>query len=229
MVSGPVCPYDSTVRSGFSDDAVNISAWPSRGGVIILEEAEAIDFDFLGLNPLHPPLKRDHDQDAEDAFCQRLLLLGSKWWDSEERAAYVGGVGAVGKGYGHGSVTGHGDGSFRNVTRPLPTMREKRWVKVGWPSTGGLWVSEFETTWGGVEEEENLPPDLGLARVRMARTMDERCQLLRDHFRGEFYASLDKYEGGYTFLRAWDWKQTGEADRVMLTPQETKQQWRENV
>jgi hypothetical protein len=103
-------------------------------------------------------------------------------------------------------------------------MREKRWVKVGWPSTGGLWVSEFDTVWGGVDEEENLPPDEGLARVTLARTMDERCQILRDWFRGKFYASLGDYEG-YAFLRAWEWKWTGEVGKDLLTSDETSREW----
>jgi hypothetical protein len=82
---GITCPYDSTVRAKFTDDDIRIYAWPSRGGVIILDDAEAIDFEFLGLNPLDPPVERLDDQAAEDAFCQRLLLLGAKWWDSEAR------------------------------------------------------------------------------------------------------------------------------------------------
>lgn len=86
-------------------------------------------------------------------------------------------------------------------------------------------MSEFDTTWADVDEEENLPPDEGLARVKMARTMDERCQLLRDHFRGKFYQSVEGYEG-YAFLRAWEWKYTGEAGLSLLTPEETFEEWR---
>jgi hypothetical protein len=37
---------------------VRIYAWPSRGGVIILDDTEAIDFEFLGLNPLDLPVER---------------------------------------------------------------------------------------------------------------------------------------------------------------------------
>ena len=63
-------------------------------------------------------------------------------------------------------------------------MREKRFVKVSWPSTGGLWVTEFNTTFGGVDEEDNLlPHNEGAGRLRMARTMYERCAILRDRFK----------------------------------------------
>lgn len=222
LTCGPSSPYDSTVRASIGDESGSLYGWPSRGGVIILNDAEAIDHDFLGLDPLNPPAERDDDQDAEDAFCQRLLLLGAKWWDSEERYLFVASVEETS--HGRDNSYGHGDGSFRNAKRPAPTMREKRWVKVGWPSTGGLWVSEFDTTWGGVDEDENLPPDEGLARVKLARTMDERCQILRDTFRAKFYYDVSEYEG-YAFLRAWEWKFTGEVGRTMLTPQETYRQW----
>lgn len=223
LVCGPSNPYDPTVRTHIWDDDIRLQAWPSRGGVIVLDEAEAIDFEFLGLNPLDPPYHRYDDQEAEDEFCQRLLLLGAKWWDSEERHFVVN---SIRRGERKDDIS-HGDGSFRDLNRPDPTMREKRWVKVGWPSTGGLWVSEFDTTWAGVDVEEDLPPhDEGLAMVRLARTMDERCQILRDRLRGKFYEKLSDYEG-YAFLRAWEWKSGGEAG-PLLTPEETLEQWSES-
>ena len=225
MVSGPTVPYDSTVRTVFDDESIRVYSWPSRGGVIILENPEAIDFEFLGLNRLNPPANRHDDQDAEDEFCQRLLLLGAKCWDSEERYFTVNRIKLIAHGYA--AVNAHGDGSFGNVTNPYATLREKRWVKVGWPGTGGFWVSEFDTTWAGVDDEENLPPNEGLARVRMARTMDERCQILKDWFKGKFYKSVKDYEG-YAFLRAWEWKSTGEVGRPLLTPDETVEQWAES-
>lgn len=219
-------PYDATVRALFGSEFASLFGWPSRGGVIVLNEAEAIDFEFMGLDPLNPQKTRHEDQDAEDIFCQRLLLLGAKWWDSEERWSHVTDLHARAEGYA--STIGHTDGSFMNVSRPAPTIREKRWVKVGWPSTGGgFWVSEFDTTWAGVDEDWNLPPDEAFARVKMARTMDERCQILRELFQGKFYSDLGKYEG-YAFLRAWEWKFTGEVGRDLLTPEETYQEWRKS-
>ena len=135
--------------------------------MIILNDVTALDYDFLGLDPLDPPAHRDDNQEAEDAFCQRLLLLGAKWWDSEVRYRFVVDIedAANGRIGANGGLRGHHDGSFRNMKRPDATLREKRWVKVRWPSTGGLWVSEFDTTWAGVDEEENLRPYEGLAKV----------------------------------------------------------------
>jgi hypothetical protein len=220
---GPTAPYDSTARCKFNDEHGDVYGWPSRGGVIILTDAEAIDYDFLGINAIDPPTHRDDDQGAEDEFCQRLLLLGAKWWDSEERFFHVSGLEEAEKGYDHSH--GHYDGSFKDADRPKPTMREKRWVKVGWPSTGGLWVSEFDTTWAGVDEEDNLPPQgEGLARLKLARTMDERCLVLRDRFRAKSYRDVSEYEG-YAFLGAWEWKTTGEVGQHLLTPEETVNEW----
>jgi hypothetical protein len=45
---------------------------------MVLDTAEAIDFEFLGLNPLDPPLKRLDSQAAEDAFCQRLFPFDAR-------------------------------------------------------------------------------------------------------------------------------------------------------
>lgn len=216
---GQTCPYDSAVRSIFTDNNTSIYAWPSRGGVIILDDADAIDFEFLGLNPLDPPEKRLEDQTSEDAFCQRLLLLGAKWWDNEARYSVVTQLEAG---------NSRADGVFVVDKEPPPTMREKRFVKVGWPSTGGFWVAEFDTTFAGVDEEDNLlPEDEGAARLRMARTMDERCILLRDRFQATFYEHLRDYKG-YAFLNCWETKETGEVG-PLLQPEETVRLWRAAV
>lgn len=42
---GEKCPYDSTVRAKFIDNDASIYSWPSRGGLIVLDNAEAIDFE----------------------------------------------------------------------------------------------------------------------------------------------------------------------------------------
>ncbi len=194
MVSGYRIPYNFNVRTTFGKLSASIRAWPSRGGVIVLGEAEAMDFEFLGLDPLYPPTERLQDQALEDGYCERLLLLGAKWWDSYARYYFVKYVREL-------SESGSGatlliDDSVRDESHPEPTLREKRWVKVGWPSTGGLWVSEFDTTYGGVRESNNLPPlDQEYARLKMARNMDERCRMLQERFRGKFYQDVKRLRG----------------------------------
>ena len=61
----------------------------------------------------------------------------------------------------------------------------------------------------------------------MARTMDERCQILREKLQGKFYKKISDYEG-YAFLRAWEWKMHGEAGRLW-PPSETTREWRESA
>lgn len=56
---------------------------------MVLGTAEAIDFEFLGLNPLDPPLERLDNQAAEDAFCQRLFPFDAKCSDSEARYSVI--------------------------------------------------------------------------------------------------------------------------------------------
>jgi hypothetical protein len=216
VCGGMTCPYDSTVRTSFGDNEASIYAWPSRGGVIILNQADAIDFEFLGLNPLDPPMERLKDLKAEDLFCQRLLLLGAKWWDSEARYSIIVAV--------REAATRAGNGSFVVADQPPATMREKRFVKVGWPSTGGLWVAEFDTVFAGVDEEDNLLPEAP-SRLQMARTMDERCDILRGPFEATFYETLEYYSG-HAFLKAWDNKESGEVG-PLLQPDETVVLWKQ--
>ena len=120
--------------------------------MIVLDTAEAVDFEFLGLNPLEPPLQRLDNLAAEDAFCQRLLLFGAEWWDSEARYSIISNLEAG------AAAESRVDRAFDVDKQPPPTMREKCLIKVGWPSTGGLWVAELDMMWAGVDEENNLVP-----------------------------------------------------------------------
>ena len=103
--------------------------------------------------------------------------------------------------------------ALEDETEPAPSMRKRRFVSVAWPTTGGLWVAEFDTTLWGIEEEENLvPPDA--AKLRLARTIDERSQVLRDHFNAKFYEDVGDYKG-YAFLNSWGEKEIGEVGALM--------------
>ena len=81
-------------------------------------------------------------------------------------------------------------------------------MSVGWPTTDGLWLAEFDTNLYGIEEDDLLLADI--LRLRLARTMDERCAILRDHFNATFYEDIQDYNG-YSFLNMWDETKTGEA------------------
>ncbi len=71
--------HHSIVRTAWAECDAHIYAWPALEGVIILDHANAVDFEFLGLDPLDPPMERSPDQADEDRFCKKLLLLGAKW------------------------------------------------------------------------------------------------------------------------------------------------------
>lgn len=89
---------------------------------------------------------------------------------------------------------------------------------------GGLWIAEFETTFVGMDEEDNLLPEPeGAARLRMARTMDRSCVILRDRFKATFYESVKDYKG-HAFLNSWETKETGETG-PLLQPDETLYLW----
>ena len=239
----PSNPNDSTRRTVFTDDSVAIYAWPSRGGVIILNEATHVDFVFLGLSTVNPPSKRDGGnrsvekepadvmQLREDAFCQRLLLLGAKWWDSEERCRFVSRVGG-----GDQPTIAHVEAGRVEE----PTLRERRWIKVGWEGTAtgattssmshgenikdsddsshkngscGLWVLDCDTNMHGILEEDNtVPVDAG--RLCLAGSMKERCEILK-RLGATFFHNLKEYEGDTTFLRAWEWKWDGEIGEML--------------
>ena len=239
--------FDQRVR--FTQDGVNISGWPSRGGVIILNDATHVDFIFLDLSTTDPPVARqfrppatlakddnkdknnsdtrnsegvrgelqqagisseDIDVDEEDVFCRRLLLLGAKWWDGYSR---------------YFDVSKFEDEAYEEFldSKRLKeaTKRERRWVKVGWENAavyssvgaGGFWVLDCDVNWFGILETDNLVPgDAG--RIKLAKTMDERCIILKK-MGAKYYPRLEDYESDSTFLRAWEWKWKGEIGDLM--------------
>lgn len=187
-------------RTKLNDDTTTLYGWPSRGGVIVLENATPPDFDFLQLDPLDPPLRRNPDQAIEDIFCQNLLRLGATWWDSEARQQFI-------------RKLEYGDDEAHEAVEAndnlAPTRRERGWVRVAWPSQppGALCVLECEKLTMGRNGSEKLRPHhYGL--IALARTMDERFTVLQK-LGGTVYASLDEYQGP-TFLKAWEEGHHGE-------------------
>ena len=204
--SGRSKPNFPTKRTEKSPDGVRIWGWPSRGGVTVLDSATPVDLDFLGWDSVNPPLKRDRDQDAEDEVCRRLLLLGSGWYDSQERYDILAGV-----------IDGFDPAIFQIESGEVPpaTRTERRWVKVGWPSMGsGLWVAEFDNPiYGPPWSDPNIPTEGGQALL--ARNMDERCEILK-RLGAKFFARLEDYDGAGS-LRGWEEKFTGEVGPLVIT------------
>ena len=186
----------------------------------MLNDANAIDVEFLGMDSLDPIIYRDtasNDEEVEDTFCRALLLLGAKWYDSTARYFLI-------------SRVIDGDQSALNDLEegriPDLTRRERRWVCVGWigesssnstdersetAGTGegrGFYVLDYDTNLPGILDDEVVPMDVG--RLLLCRTMAERCTVLRS-LGARFYENLRAYDGdAETYLRAWDWKKEGE-------------------
>lgn len=57
----------------------------------------------------------------------------------------------------------------------------------------------------------------------MARSMDERCAVLKKHLSAHFYPSLAMYRG-HAFLQCWETKEHGEVG-PLLQPKETREMW----
>lgn len=193
-------------RTEIWDNKVKIFGWPSHGGVIVLDNATLVDLDFLGWDTVNPPLKRDRDQDAEDRVCQRLLLLGATWFDSQERHDII------------AAVEDDFDPLASKVEIgevPRPTKMERRWVRVGWPSHGGgLWVAEFDNhVFGPPWQGPGLPDKT--AHLLLARNMNEKCEILQQ-LGGQFLANLEEYRGAGC-LNAWNNKETGEVGPLVIT------------
>ncbi|KAF2492711.1 hypothetical protein BU16DRAFT_466581, partial [Lophium mytilinum] len=177
-----------------------IYGWPSRGGVIVLEDAGTVDFDFLGLDRLRPPQKRYEDSTQEDAFCQRLLLLGAKWWDSRARFSLL----LDAKLYEAGCRDALEEG-----TEPEPTASERFWVCVAWPSSGGLVMAEYDTTLPGFSKDADrfVPGDV--ARLRLCASMDERAAMLLERCGGKVFRDVSEYSGK-ACINSWVLKTAGD-------------------
>ena len=264
-------------RIKFTETDISIWGYPSRGGVIVLDDATHVDFIFLGLSTTNPasssilrrpdlqrPVVRpittttpneqekartagtyvdleakriksasdskhdskvkdeeeEEEEGEENTFCQHLLLLGATWWDSSARYRFVDHFSA--------NIQPFVD-DVENGQVPPPTLRERRWVKVGIEQQryddgrgvgdgrdgGGFWILDRDHNWPGIIEPYNLVP-VDAARLRLARSMEERCVILKG-MGAKFYRDLEDYNIGgeaTTFVRAWEWKWGGEVGEL---------------
>ncbi|KAH7349039.1 hypothetical protein BKA66DRAFT_477156 [Pyrenochaeta sp. MPI-SDFR-AT-0127] len=204
---GPITIYDPekdfAKRFDF-DITITIYSWPSRGGVIMLENASVADFSFLSLDRLNPKMLRHETREEEDAFSKQLLLLGAKWWDSLAR---------------YWLLNSPDQDIAERDNNPVPTIRERYWFGVAWPSTGGLVVSEYDTNMYGVGIETDTVPD-DVCRLILCTTMDEKATMLRERFGGKLWNSVDDYDGN-AFISCWGSKDSGEVGQLLQTWLET--------
>lgn len=191
-------PRPPTDRTVFLERSVSLWGWPSLGGLIVLESTGPADFDYLGLDRLQPVATRSSSQDEEDAFCQNLLQLGARWFDSRERYGFVANV---------------ADDFERDIQavedgeQPAPFHVERRWVRVGIEEGGGLWVLEYDRITYFARETRNAVPSEA-SRVMLAVTMEERCAILKD-MGAKLYERASDYSG-LACINAWETKKGGE-------------------
>lgn len=196
-------PRTPDARVVFLERSISVWGWPSRGGLIVLEMAGSVDFDHLGLNRLQPvELFRSTDHDEEDAFCQKLLQLGARWFDSHERYGFVANVAAECE----PEIQ-----AIENGEQPAPSGMEQRWVSVGL-AEDGLWVLEYDRSMYHARETQNLVPPK-VSRVMLAKTMQERCEILKD-MGATFFQRPNNYTG-LACLNAWKTKMSGEHGRLV--------------
>ncbi|KAI1843513.1 hypothetical protein JX266_010339 [Neoarthrinium moseri] len=193
-------PQPTNDRTVFCDGITSLRAWPSRGGLIVLHNVTALDFSFLGLDVVNPPAFRDEDQESEDMFCQQLLRLGARWFDSLDRYGFV------------ANVFDDEEPELEALEAGLEadlTLAERRWVSVGWPSDcgGGCWIAEYDTPLYKMLEPKNLVPTEA-AQVYLARTMDEKCAILQ-RLGARHYQNIEQYDG-VACVNAWETKTSGE-------------------
>jgi hypothetical protein len=166
---------DPTRRAAFNSYGCTVYGWPSKGGIIIRTCADAVELEYLGFDKFDPPAKRFADQDEEDKFCTTLLKIGGKWWSSEQRLFDI------------------NDVYMLDRMEDQPTDDELKDIFVGWPADGGVLIVEYQSEVG----DEKVPRDIG--RLRMASTMHERCEMLRNRFGAKFYHDWRVY-GGFAEL-----------------------------
>jgi hypothetical protein len=104
--------------------------------------------------------------------------------------------------------------SLTGVVEDLTAM-ERQWVCVGITSGEGLWVAEYDTALPFIQDKHNLKPE-DSAKVLPARTMDERCSILKG-MGAKFYENIEQYDGT-ACLRAWEKKTTGEIGPLKQIP-----------
>jgi hypothetical protein len=190
-------PRPPTQRVLFVERSISVWGWPSRGGLIVLERAGPLDFDHLGLDRLQPVASRSSDQDEEDAFCQKILQLGARWFDSRERYGFV------------ANVADEFEPEIQAIEdeeQPAPSDMERRWVSVGLEE-GGFWVLEYDRNIYSARETQNLVPS-DASRVMLAETMQERCEILKN-MGAKFYRRVSEYDG-LACINAWKTKESGE-------------------
>ncbi|RAL14102.1 uncharacterized protein BO97DRAFT_442002 [Aspergillus homomorphus CBS 101889] len=138
-----------------------VQAWPSNGRFWCKEGPTLADMIFLGLDSSEPMVPRSPSPTEEDAFVDRLRLVGAGEWENEYTC--------LEEWIGEAATTNLG--RYRQST-------------YGWPSNGkGLWVWEYNShRWRFTPRQREL-----VDALRGAQSMDEQCAILERSGQATFY------------------------------------------
>jgi hypothetical protein len=140
-----------------------VQAWPSNGTFLCKENPTPADMIYIGLNPSDMLVQRSPYQEEEDAFADRLRLIGAQEWEDQERCEK--------EYYNEGEQSG---------------QRKYHQSIYAWPSNGkGLWVYEYNSA-------PHLQPRELLDALRDIQNMDEQCAIL-EKWHATFYADPGDY------------------------------------
>ncbi|KAH7020644.1 hypothetical protein B0J12DRAFT_688022 [Macrophomina phaseolina] len=202
----------------------HVYGFPPRcphGGALVLAGPAPADLEFLGLPAIPaaeiPPLAGPGSADEEEAFCERMRLLGAQWWKGGEaerrRAALMrarspdrldlGGlrtvelvaVGFEGVAGARGALEQGGVWVYRDRwaerQQERDRRREHRWREDGQRGPSGV-DREARMRECRARRRERREELRRIARVSAARTMDERCTVIRE-CGGEYFESVEAW------------------------------------
>jgi hypothetical protein len=129
-------PSAKVSRTSFNFSGCTVYGYPSSGGILVKNNADIVDLDFLSL-PRNRAVKRSFDTAEEDDFCKRLQHIGATWWKYD--AEWL--------------------DNFEHHGGYFITEEQKKIIIFGWPADGvGVWVLRYK-------QREDAPDDLGLVKM----------------------------------------------------------------
>ena len=157
-------PHDCNTRTKFLAGSCKTTAYPSMGG-LVLGHFSPPELDYLALSRMTPANRSSSPAD-EDDLAARMLGLGANWWPSWN------------------FYSRHRE----RISELIPyDYHFPPVVHVGIPQgSHGVWVfkhSADEQTFDAKHPRKpylDREPDDWEGRIRMAMSMDERCQVIKD-------------------------------------------------
>ena len=110
---------DTTKRTQFRRSGCTVYGYPSSGGILIKEEVNIVDMQFLQLDRFSAA-DRSWEIVQEDEFCARMRRIGATWWKKKEEWIEV------------------------SIGIRKKTALESRQLIFGWPTNGeGVWFLKY--------------------------------------------------------------------------------------